>query len=154
MAIATVMVVTSMSSVHNRSMQACAAEVNSMVAKCRINSLSRAGDVWLKISQESDGIYAAYYENGVELDVVKAGKKILNGSFTDSNGTSHSLDSTGPLYISFYKGTGKLRTVQDSAAIAGASSSISTYSEEIVISFADNSRSVIIIPETGKHYLG
>ncbi|HWP79929.1 MAG TPA: type II secretion system protein [Candidatus Acidoferrum sp.] len=152
LAISLSVVMGSMSSIYSRRMQTCAVDINTMIAKCRVNTVSRSSEAWLRIEENADGITVVYGEGDEDVEVVLAGKSMLRGSFVDSLGGTHELD-TEELYIAFERGTGKMKTVAAAAAISGEDTTIPGYVTEIIISCAGDSRTITLVPETGKHFL-
>lgn len=154
LAISSVLVVSSFSSVQIKNMQKCAAELDALISQSRVGAMSRAGDVYLELRQGTDGIYAAYCESGGGTDLreeEKIGKSMLSVGWTDSSGITHDL-SDGNLYLAFDRSTGALLPLSRSFAMAGESGA-DTDCIGITVYYGENSRTVVLIPVTGKHHV-
>ncbi len=133
----------------------CANELDNLIAHCKIGAMTRAGDVYLKVYVGDAGVVAEYYENDVLMTSEKMGKKTIDLSYIDSNGTEHSgISMTSPLVLSFERETGQLMDIADSADLAGMTGAVTTadvFCQSVRIMSAGNIYRIELIPSTGKH---
>ena len=123
-----------------------AKSTNDLLSKCKVYSMSRAGEIYVRLRIEPykkvNNIIAEYYEGTtlIESEILATGRTILT-----VNGTALNTNS---LWISFSRSTGAIDvfgTQNSSTPPSGVS--------PLRIGFADGNKAfeVQIIPSTGKH---
>ncbi|MDR0905900.1 MAG: prepilin-type N-terminal cleavage/methylation domain-containing protein [Oscillospiraceae bacterium] len=99
--------------------QRAASSANALIAKCKVFSMGRKGDVYLRIYKDGSGeIVGEYYENGAVAET-----EILGGKSTD-------ISPAGGVTIAFERATGGLKPDSDSAVTFSAGGK--TYAVEII----------------------
>ncbi|ODU55285.1 MAG: hypothetical protein ABT01_06560 [Clostridium sp. SCN 57-10] len=126
----------------------CANELNSAISRCKIGAMSRAGDVYLKLSVSGDGVFCTYYENDTQTEQRKIGKPTLTISYTDDAGVNHTVTEAAPLYLSFVRTTGAFLKVGDAQRLADPAAAPADYYCETIHVGAYR---VELIPVTGRH---
>ena len=134
----------STSSVSSARARQCSESIDTLISKCRIDCLSRAGEFKLIISIDGDGnVVANYYKNGtlVKTDTfsgkgfaVKYTKNLLGAE------TEVALEGN-PLTLSFDRGTGSQKYQSDGTCYTSISF-ISSHTFKIEL-----------VPSTGSHKL-
>lgn len=153
-------------------MRQCAKTVNSALAKVKIDTLSKTGNVCLHLYTQSDGVYMDIWENGTKLEetndlgqINKIGKKTVGISYTVVNTETNQisipipLDDTG-IVIAFNRSDGSLKTIGAALDIAKESYG-STYTppnpddsyNSITFTGAGSSMTITLHPDTGKFEL-
>lgn len=145
---------TSMSSVFAFHVKQCAKDIDGLLSKCKVGTMSKAGDVYLRIYQGPDGIYGEYFEDDIAVTNEKIAKDTVILSYISSNGdTSHTIGAEG-LYISFDRTTGGLLTLGAAAGLGGATVADGAYySTAITVVSGEKNITVRIVPTTGKHFI-
>ena len=112
-----------------------ASSANSLISKCKVFSMGREGEVYVRIYKAADGnVLGEYWENGALIET-----EILGGGSVQV-----SPEST---FISFKRATGGLRIFGASQGNAAPNSGSCTIS----FSSAGKTYDVVIIASTGKH---
>jgi prepilin-type N-terminal cleavage/methylation domain-containing protein len=94
---------------------------NALLAKCKVYSMGRKGDVFVRIFKSGGGeIIGEYYENGI----------VVESEILGARGVS--LDPAGGVTVAFERATGGLKP--DSDSTVAFSSDGRTYAVEIVAS--------------------
>lgn len=153
-------------------MRQCAKTVNSALAKVKIDTLSKTGNVCLHLYTQSDGVYMDIWENGTKLEetndlgqINKIGKKTVGITYTVRAAVSGDisipipLDGTG-IVIAFNRSDGSLKTIGAALNIAKESYG-STYTppnpddsyNSITFTGAGSSMTITLHPDTGKFEL-
>lgn len=100
----------SFSSIYSTEAKRCAEDLDGMLAECRIGNMCRAGDTYIRITRESDGVYGEYYENDMLKERDKIGNRYVTVKATDSNG--HVVDAAvNDIVISFERSTGSITDI-------------------------------------------
>ena len=91
--------------------RACAEELNAAIEFTRLNCLSKAGNVELRVYTKDDGIYMSKVWEGTEE---KIGSNRISVSYAYSDGAGDAVsktlgDASDPLVISFEKGSGGIK---------------------------------------------
>jgi len=150
LAIAASLVVGSFNLIYVKNTQKCASAVDALLSKTKICAMSRAGDIYLKLYQTEDGIFADYCEGGTAVQTDKVGKANVAVSWND--GTEHALEGN-PLYLSFARGTGAFTTLAKSFAMGGQTyaGADSAYCAQIVFAGGGAARVIELAAPTGSH---
>ena len=134
----------SVSSVSSVNARRNASSVDSLISKCRTGSLSRAGDVHLTLSLDSNGdIVGYYYENGLLVSTDKFSGHKVTVTYTTKLGASETLVSLEghPLTLSFDRATGAQKPQSDGSYCTA-------------IAFTNNQTyTITLVPSTGNHRL-
>ncbi len=157
--IAVGLISTSVSVVFSSNANQCAADINSLLSKCRVGAMSRTGPVFIKLTQESDGIHAEYHDGGAVSDDVIGGKRVSLTFWVKvgSVDTEYAVTDTGALYLSFNRETGALLPMSGAyvlatgSAAAGLPESSTECCTRITATSGGQTRSVKLIPSTGSH---
>lgn len=129
--------------------------VNSLISKSKVQSMTRAGDVCVVVYRNADGsVIGEYCENGTVISTEKLGGSFGTLSYTDSDGNTVVLaDPANKLYIAFERDTGALKTIGDSASGAGAAGADTAYCSTILMQISSREFEITLIQSTGKHGL-
>lgn len=112
-----------------------ASDISSMISKCRMGALSRAGDSYLSIESSDGKLLCIYYENGLPAALKELPSRIEVTYTTDLYG-----QSPLPLKLSFDR--------------SGAQSKIDgAYTTQISISGGGRTYIITLVPSTGSHKL-
>ena len=134
----------------------CANDMNNLIAKCKMNSMSRQGNVCVEFIKEGSNIEGRYYENGHLISTEIVGNSRIAVSFTDTNGAEYQLGNQ-PLYISFNRSTASLKTLLESSQIVKRDDVFlfapNVHCREISIKSNNKNYTIEIVPSTGKHYI-
>lgn len=154
LAVCTGIIAASVSTVSSSSAQKCANELNSAISRCRVNAMSRSGTVYLKVYRDSDGNVAEDYTEstagGTSVSSDTIGSSGCGVTFTTD--AEHSLDTSGTaLYLSFDRGTGALRTLQQDGA--GGVRDADSQCTSISVSGGGRTFTIRFFPATGAHTL-
>ena len=153
LAIAASLVVGSFNLVYVKNMQSCASRIDALLSKTKICAMTRAGSVYLRIYQGSDGIYADYCEGGAVVESNKVGKSTVALVWNDGT-TDHALADQGQdLYLSFDRGTGAFLTLAQSFSCANQSytGANTNCCVSITLTGGGTTRTITMIAPTGKH---
>lgn len=140
----------SISQIFSLDQKQCATELNAVLSRCKIGSMSRAGDVYLVVSAEADGVYSTYYENDAVAERQKIGKHSLSLTYTDETGASHTVSETEPLYLAFQRTTGAFLTVGQAHKLADSAADASLQNYYCTVIRVGGYR-VELVPMTGRH---
>lgn len=144
----------SISLVFSSEAKKCANNTSALISKAKVSALSREGNVGVKIYRDGGNIVGAYYENGAEISREKLGGSRVNFNYMYKNGQNEvnvNLTST-PLYISFNKGTGSLKTIGEaSLAELGSASGAEAAPAEIIITSGSRTLVITFVESTGQH---
>lgn len=133
--------VISISAIMNANVSSCAKKLSSLLDKTRLETMSRTGNVYLKISQDASGTYHGTIINKVGTDEKELTKESLGSrnitinAYTSDINYSEVSDSNSVI-IEFNKGSGSLKS--------------SFVKFEITSSKTAN---VYIVEETGRNYI-
>jgi len=139
----------SISSVFSSRARRCASEMDAYISMCKVNSMSRAGCIYIVLDLDGDGnIRGRYYEDS---DYVPDDASLRDtATFSDSNvaatfttgGTETALSDTNTLTLSFDRNTGAFNPQSG----GNYCTSISLTSGRTYV--------ITLIPSTGNHYIG
>lgn len=147
--------ISSISGIYSSDVKKCASELDSVLARCRISSMSRTGNVYLEICRTGDGVCVKYYEGDsaapAQQDVI--GKTRVDVTYTNGDDSS-SIDS-GSIFVKFDRSTGALRYIGSERPEADSFSVFANGAQVILNCSCNGSvRSVTVVASTGAHYLG
>ncbi len=131
-------------------------ELSSMISRCKIGAMSRAGDVYLVVSKDTSGITAYYYENDILKEERNLGKSSVSISYTDTATPANTIDVSGDykLYISFNRATGGFSDLTTACSRAGGDATkIGTGFSETITITGGKTYVITLVPSTGKHYI-
>jgi len=112
-----------------------ASSANALLSKCKVFSMSREGDVYVRLYKAANGqILGEYWENGTLVS-------------TEVIGSQSVQISPDNVYISFKRSTGGLRIFGSSLSSAAPGGGTST----VTFSTVGNVYDVEIVASTGKH---
>lgn len=154
LAIAASLVVGSFNLVYVKNMQSCASRIDALLSKTKICAMTRAGSVYLRIYQGSDGIYADYCEGGAVVESNKVGKSTVALVWNDGT-TDHAL-ADQDLCLSFDRSTGAFTPLGTAFTMYDATSAMKdspAYCVSITLSSGGASRVISLIGPTGKHLI-
>ena len=132
----------------------CSSQINSLISKCKIFSMGRQGDVYIRIYEENGNIMGDYVEGSNVISTEQLGGSRAKVSATDPNGAaSYSITAATSLYISFNRATGGLRFFGSSQPSAGSwpTGTIESGTAEIEVVAGTKTYTVEIISSTGRH---
>ena len=133
----------SLGSLNSASAKNCSSQLNAYISKCRVASLSRAGEVYIKIKMQDGKVIGEYYEGGT----LKETKTLSNGrakvSYKVDEITSELSDGQ-ELKLSFNRSTGALNP----QTVGGED-----YCTDIYITGGTKTYTISIVSATGKHSL-
>jgi len=153
LAVAAVLLLGSLSVIYSSSAKSCAKSIVSALSECKVDAMSRTGNSYLLFYQTDEGMVLDYYRSGVLIPPETVVKKVLNVSWTDSNGTVHSAPTeTMPLCFTFNRSTGSFLTLDESASAAGKTAGYGTglYCRSIQVSGGSQTYTVTLVPATGR----
>ncbi len=140
----------SVSSVFSVRVRRCATEINAFISMCKVNSMSRGGDIRIVLDvDDNGGIRGRYYEDGSPGAEPKSTE-----IFSDANvsaeftvgGVTTALSSDNPLTLSFDRSTGGFKP----CAMAGTEK---IYCTSISVT-GGKTYVITLVPSTGNHYMG
>lgn len=133
-------------------------QLDSLISKCKISALARAGNVSLEISKTAEGVIATYYEGSAAGEEQIIGKSSVLVSYTDSASNTTELTATDKLYISFDRTTGGFTELHTAFIRTGGSPGDAdepaedVYCEKISVS-GGKTYTITLVPSTGKHFI-
>ena len=135
----------SISSVFSARARRCATEIDAYLSMCRVNSMSRAGNIKMELYVDENGsICGSYYENDIEKDTAVFSDSRVTVTYV-VGGVSKSL-SSGRLTLSFDRSTGALNPQGETGGTPSYCTSISVSSGRTYV--------ITLIPSTGNHFIG
>ncbi|GHV33562.1 hypothetical protein FACS18949_07830 [Clostridia bacterium] len=134
-AVMAAMIVPTLAQVYLSEAKHAASNIDNMISKCKVNSMSRAGDVYVEFYNKDNRIYADYYEQDTVIYTELIGKRT---SFTWDNGTKST-----ELKLSFKRATGAL-SVFGEVDLTGRSE----------VNIDVGGYRITIVPLTGNHKVG
>jgi prepilin-type N-terminal cleavage/methylation domain-containing protein len=105
----------SLSAISSGQAKKCASEIDALISRCKVGSLSREGDVYLKLYISGGIVHGAYYEKGVLVSDDKLSSRTLSVTYvTDEtvDGKTYPLEDT-LLFLSFDRDTGAFKALND-----------------------------------------
>ncbi len=146
----------SINTIFSLEMKECTKELGSELGKEKVAAMTRIGDVYMRVYKKSDGVYIDKFENGLLVEQgTKIGKaKIIIEYYTDTSPDAKAtlLDSDG-IIIAFNKNDGSFKLIGDAWHMyddAYNPKYPDKYYTKLVISSANNSRTIVLWPDTGK----
>ncbi|NCB51809.1 MAG: prepilin-type N-terminal cleavage/methylation domain-containing protein [Clostridia bacterium] len=135
----------SISSVFSSRARRGAAEIDAYISMCKVNSMSRAGDISIILDLDENGsIRGRYYEDASLKDTAIFADANVTATFT-TGGVETDLSDTDTLTLSFDRNTGAFAP----QSIVGETKNYCT-----AISLSSGRTYVIIlVPSTGNHYI-
>jgi len=144
----------SLSSIFSLDNKKCIRNIDASLSICRVNAISREGNIYMKIVQKTDGIYCEFYENGSLASSEKVGKPKVPLTIVPSSGSDMELTQTNALYLSFHRDTGGFMTMSGAKHLEDSSVTIENdYCEKISAKGSQETISVVLVAPTGKHYV-
>lgn len=123
----------------------CGAQLESYLAKAKVESMSRQAAT-LKVFAADDGIYVNLSTESRDVKIGNRGLTVTYEAVEDGGGApqTHTLieDGSNSLNLSFDRSSGAFKPLESNI-----------YCEKIVIADASRTVTVILIPETGKYYI-
>ena len=153
LAILSTIVVSSIMSINTSEASKCVSNINSLVTKGKVNSMSRATDVVVVIRFDGTNFLGEYYEGTHLVSTEVMGSSRVAVTYTTDDGTVVDLgDTTKKLYISFVRDTAALKTLGAAATVTGVVSTDSRYLETITVTANSRAQTITFIQPTGKHF--
>ena len=125
--------------------------------KCKVEQMTKAGDCYIHLYRDEDGVYLDLYENGEIIDnEFEDGNQIASSKVSvtyklpgDTKGTQ--LDKAG-IVIAFNRSDGSFKTVGHALELhwPDYTSDTDNYYEMITVTSGGTSRSIMLYPNTGK----
>lgn len=144
----------SISTIFSLDVRSCTDQLDALIAKCRVNSVARAGEVYIKVYKNSANVVAEYYENGALVSKENIGKARVSIYYTDSDDHDHPITDAEPLYLSFDRTTGGLLDIGSSNRLADPDADANpAFCKRITVMNAVRTLNVTLVPSTGKHYV-
>ena len=140
----------SISTIFSLNAKKCAKDIASLLSECKVDAMSRAGDTYLILYKESEGVTAEYYisDNLVSEEII--GKSNLSLTYTDSNGLARSATAADKICISFERSTGAFMDIADSHYLYDeVVTGDGVYYDEITVS-SGKIYHIDLIPSTGR----
>ncbi|NLT14346.1 MAG: type II secretion system protein [Clostridiales bacterium] len=139
----------SLNTVFSSRARRCAYSTDAYIDMCRINTLSRAGNVYIELTLDGDDrVVGSYYEDSDPTDGVPPVLKsteLLSGGGVEViykvGGTNYTLSSSTPLTLAFNRETGGLKPVSGT-----------NYCTEIRV-ISGRTYTITLVPSTGGHYI-
>jgi hypothetical protein len=152
MAIAAAIVGLSLNSVFALNVKGCAKNLTAELGKEKVAAMTRTGDVYLRLYQTEDGVWADRYENDVPVEQgVKLGKGSVSVRwYSDTNTAGTVLDETG-IVLAYNRTDGSFMRIGAARALYDAV--VPAYAGEYYTKITMTggvSRSLILWPQTGK----
>lgn len=127
----------------------CSNSINAELSKCRINAMSRAADVYLRLYCDADGnVIADYCEGGAVVSSEEVGGSRVTVTFETD--TEHTLSYSGgvDLCLTFRRDSGALVTLKSDGSDAEYQCT------KITVSGGGRSYIITLVPATGAHTVG
>lgn len=131
----------SYSLVVGQNIKGCTADVQSYIARTRVEALSKQ-DIKLTLSTTDYGVYAKL---STENRDVKIGRPAISISYTTDKGNTVELSGTQKLVLSFDRSTGAFKPLEGTPS--------TEYCTSIVLTSGSRTMTIKLIPKTGKYYL-
>ena len=121
----------------------CATSVNSLISKCRADSLGRSGNVYLKLSLDSDGNIVCEHSDGTTVSTETFSGSGISVTYTTTAGkVALGSDALHSLTLKFNRSTGGQNFQADGVSYCTA------------INFTSGrTYSITLVPSTGTHKL-
>jgi prepilin-type N-terminal cleavage/methylation domain-containing protein len=154
LAVALVVVFTSINSIHALNVKQCVKDIAGELAKEKIAAMTRKSDVYMRLYKTGSGIYADEYENSTLVSAgVFLGKSSVGITwFSETNTAGTKLGSDG-IVIAFNKSNGSFKSIGDAWALysgAAAPAYADEYYTQLVVANPYGSKSLVLWPQTGK----
>lgn len=135
----------SISSVFSSRARRCAAEIDAYISMCKVNCMSRAGDIRIILDVDTNGsIRGRYYEDTDLVDTAIFSDSNVTAIFT-TGGIDTDLSITDTLTLSFDRSTGAFKP----QSIVGGTS---IYCTSISVS-SGKTYIITLVPSTGNHFI-
>lgn len=132
----------------------CAEYIDNTLSTTRAGALTKSGNCYMRLYQDSDGMVAEYFENGLSRERTFLGKGNYTLSATVSDGTTVAIDGVG-VVLSFERGTGRFMSIGDAWNMILSPSdppvTNPNYYTGIVVRGGGKTLTVGLVPSTGKH---
>jgi len=144
----------SINTIFSLEMRQCTKEIMSELGKEKVASMTKSGDIYMRLYQTSSGIYIDKYENDVLVDDnIKVGTAKLSIKYCSTTNTAGTLLDADGIVIAFNRSNGSFKTIGQAWAMFDDSYS-PLYPEEhytkLVIAGSKSSNTVVLWPDTGK----
>lgn len=147
----------SISSVFTMNAKKCADEMDMALSMCKVNAMSRAGDIYVCFRSESDGVYMESYVDDAIQEREKIGNSSVSVTLTDSAAVRYQLKDA-PVYLSFNRGNGSCCTIKQARDLSlddpdENATDPGLYYTSIEVAGADKIYKIVIEWPTGNHYV-
>jgi hypothetical protein len=154
MAIGLTIVGASITAIFSLEMRQCTNELGSELGKEKITAMTKAGEVYMRLYKNRDGIYIDKYENDILIEQgVKIGSaKVSVQYYSASNAAGTSLDENG-IIIAFNKYDGSFKKIGAAWELYNSPPAplyLDEYYSKLVVSSGKSSRTIELWPNTGK----
>ena len=129
----------------------CSSQIDSLLSKCKIFSMGRQGDVYIRIYEVNGKIMGEYIENGAIISTEQLGGRRASVSVTPISDAAYTISSSNSLYISFSRATGGLRLFSPTLPTTIPASPIEIGTAKIEVTASGKTYTVDIASSTGKH---
>jgi prepilin-type N-terminal cleavage/methylation domain-containing protein len=136
----------SLNSVFSSRAKRCAYSISSYIDMCRINSLSRSGNVYIVLDTDGEGRVRGRYYEGSDPTAPPKSTALLSGGGVEVvyrvGGADTTLSGTEPLTLAFSRESGAFKPVSGT-----------DYCTEIRV-IAGRTYVITLVPSTGSHTIG
>ncbi len=108
----------SISTIFSLNAKKCAKDIASLLSECKVDAMSRTGDIYLLLYKNSDGVIAEYYISDNLVSEETIGKSSLSLSYTDTNGLTQT-DITAPIHLNSFLATRRIHGHRRSQTLYG-----------------------------------
>ena len=133
----------SVSSVFSVRVRRCATEINAFISMCKVNSMSRGGDIRIVLDVDDNGEDGSPGAEPKSTEIFSDAN--VSAEFT-VGGVTTALSSDNPLTLSFDRSTGGFKP----CAMAGTEK---IYCTSISVT-GGKTYVITLVPSTGNHYMG
>lgn len=123
-----------------QNIKGCTSDVQSYIARTRVEALSRQ-ETKLTLSVSDLGVFAKL---SIESEAKKIGRPSISISYTTDKGNTVTLSSTQNLVLSFDRSTGAFMPLEGTT---------DEFCTAIILTSGSQTRTITLIPKTGKYYL-
>lgn len=153
LALALTVFLTSAGTIFAVNVKECAKNLAGELGKVKIASMTRAGDVYMRIYSTGSGVFIDAYENDRPVSTVPIGKASVTVTyFTESNTAGTPVGADG-IVIAFNRSGGGFKSIGEAWALYDATTApahAGEYYTKLVVSNGYGSRTIVLWPQTGK----
>lgn len=141
----------SINTIFSLEMKQCTKNIGSELGKEKVAAMTRAGEVYMRLYKNSDGIFIDKYENDVLVESrIKVGTaKITVKYYSESNPDGTPIDNSG-IIIAFNKSNGSFKTIKEAWMLFDSSHNAPDENYSKLVVSSSTSRTISLWPDTGK----